>query len=319
MESIGCLLDDDAGFAVRLCDSFNNSARLPYKMRAFSDVELLLSCMDSYRVRLLIIASSVGEDVFDVDKISDKASKIVYLEDAACPVSSSIRERFKIIEKYQAVDDILNAICVESCEKENYIGVRKIYGVYSPNGKVYKTTLCEYLSQALSSRGKVLLLCLSEFAGEDFSKKNLSDAMYFYKQNKERIGEAVETKDGYDYIPAAACIDDMDIVGGDELAEMLEYLLQINNYSSVVIDIGNYIRPLGKVFSLCNRIFIPTAKDDHEQARISEFKNYMAQSDYKEYASVFVDVNIEYDSNFKKVNGTAKSSVMERLVSLLEL
>ena len=331
MENIGCFLDEDESFAVRMCSSINSLGKLSFKMRAFSDIEAFISCTENARVPLLIISSGMESKVIEHKaETVDKAQKVLCLEEPNTPfLELAARE---VIAKYQAVDQIIAKIEDMFTEASLDTGECKVVSVFSPNGKIYKTTLALQMAMRLGKRGKndvrkgrntVLFISLSEFSNLPqvlLGKGNLSDLFYCFgdEPDRDKVLSVINHGEDFDYILPAPCAEDLELMEAEEFLCCLQYIIAEQSYRYVILDIGSLIKYSCKLFELSDKVIMPSARDDYERIKEKCFMEYLQGSHYSAGASKIISISVPFDEALKNpIAVLNKSHALERLVDSL--
>ena len=127
---------------------------------------------------------------------------------------------------------------------------RRIIGVYSPVGRCGKTCLALAIGQILAKEEKVLFVTLDTFTGftgllNERWKRDLSDLIYYYKQERfhiVRLNSLVYYLGDMAWIPPIRIPQDYAQLTAQEMADLMERILREGNYTTLVLDIGDYGR-----------------------------------------------------------------------------
>ena len=213
-----------------------------------------------------VLLSGERTDSGDISGIPS-AQKIYMSEETEKQMDSG-----KEIYKFQSGDDIIREVMAVYSEipgiRPNTAGSvdqsRRIIGVYSPVGRCGKTCLALAIGQILAKEEKVLFVTLDTFTGftgllNERWKRDLSDLIYYYKQERfhiVRLNSLVYYLGDMAWIPPIRIPQDYAQLTAQEMADLMERILREGNYTTLVLDIGDYGRdalPLMEKLSGCLR------------------------------------------------------------------
>lgn len=166
----------------------------------------------------------------------------------------------------------------------NYdIGDKKIYGVYSPEGKSCKTSFAISLGELLSEKDKTLYINLEGYSGmflRERKKNNcytVANAIYDFISDEDRCAINIEKnvfiRNGLAYLYPSGQMELLEIEA-DIWVEFISFIIKSTIYKNVVIDLGNCIRGFDKIMKKCSKVFMPSVyrKTDGTSLKIEEFK-----------------------------------------------
>lgn len=309
MKKICALLDKDEQYAYRFMNYVNDKRLMPYEVVMFTQKALLEEYIKETRVELLLASEVVenkekfGENVGTIIKLSEENG-----EDQEC------------VYKYQSMDALVKEIMCKIGRRNpegrlTGIGVKaRVYGVYSPVGRNYKTTLALALAQCAARNQRTLYLNLEEFCGIevliDDMGSNMSELLYYFRNNKDRlaarIGQGVRTLAGFDYIPVCATPEDYEEVMPQEWVEFFRFLISNGDYETVVIDIGNVVHESWKIIDLCQTVYMPVVKDLIGKGKEKRFREYMQLLGRMDLLEKLQSVEIPYDSELLEMEDISK-------------
>ena len=160
---------------------------------------------------------------------------------------------------------------------------RRIIGVYSPIGRCGKTCLALAIGQILAKEEKVLFVTLDTFTGftgllNERWKRDLSDLIYYYKQDRFhviRLNSIVYYLGDMAWIPPIRIPQDYTQLSVQEMADLLERILQEGNYTTLVLDVGDYGRDALPLLEKCQVIYTPIREDPFSAEKMREFEEYL--------------------------------------------
>lgn len=256
-EKIYAICCSNEKYSMRLSDYCNRKNTLPRKVFCYSSEEKLLEAGEKYDIELVITDEEYEE------KFKSKNMKVLCLD------------------MYESADTIMRRI-LSAFNKGEEPGSRRtrIYGVYSADGRIGKTTFSLALANRLAEKERVLFVSLEEFSelsglfSEDESG-GLSRCMYLYETGKEDseyagcFGKFLN----FDYLYPVENPDDICYLEADELMQFFDKLCRIGKYDIMVVDFGNAVKMPWSVFTECDRVFCPT--NPGKSVKFNKFEQYI--------------------------------------------
>ncbi len=282
MKGIMAVYDADPFYASRFAEFVNQRGAVPFEAVSFTSLARLKEYAGQQKVDMLLVGDGIKEELADIP-----VGQVVRLSE-----NGQAEGEEKTVYKYQASDNVLREVmtCYRVKEQPDFfpaVGKRaRIIGVYSPIGRCGKTSFALTLGQVLSKDGKALFLTLEEFSG--FAKmtgrsyeSGLSELLYYYRQseyNPLRLGSVVHSWGSLDYVPPAAYAEDLDQLGGETVAGLVEQIAAEGSYDAVVVDLGHFFWGAELVLALCDVIYTPVREDAVSDGKLKEWKEYLEAS-----------------------------------------
>ncbi len=274
------IADEDMDFMEKFNIFFQERYSNLFECHSFTGKESLLSFGLNCHISVLLISS----EMYDSDVGRLKAEKIFLLdeEDGVLPDDEGIRR----IDRYKNADSIIKEIlkeCAESGEGKSRVsstGSSELYTVFSPVSRSLKTTIAVCLSQLLSDRGRTLYINTESFSGfnQIFMKKydeDLSDLLLYMQASgsnfRLRLQSAVDTSEGFDYIPPAMMGEDICSVESELWIRLVDEAGK-SGYEYIVFDSGTHMNGLFEILKKSSRIFMPVRQDLLSKAKLTQFE-----------------------------------------------
>lgn len=271
------ICDKDSIYLERLARYMLRKKHSPFIIRQLSekDLELFQFQEDSY----CIISASL---LMKVQEQLDKAHVFVLIEGN----ETGAFGEFKRIDKYQSAENIYQEVLqcyLDSCPPQQLVikdsgHKMDIIGVYSPVGRIGKSTFARKICAEEAKKGKTLLMNIEEFPKEIRQGKTLTELIYFYKQKKPGISLKLENivchEADYDYILPVACPFDLADMTGEDWEGLLEQIRVSGNYDTIVLDFDR-LNGLIKLIARCGTIYMPYIEDSYEERRVEYFERML--------------------------------------------
>lgn len=282
------ICDLDEAYTDSLLEHISEKQGLPFSTIAFTKKDALLKYMETHSIDLLLITDTNMDQniaLHDIGKILILSTGRILLEYA----------EYESIFKYQSAESILRELLnhyVEIHEKKGEISregsTAEIIGVYSPIGRVGKTTFALTLGQILATDYKVLYINLEEFSAFDKILEHsypgdLADLMYFFKQNPEslpiKLKAIVNSIHGMDYIPPLVYSGDLRNLDTGEWISMIQIIARTGGYQKIILDMSNMIKNVFEMLEICKYIYMPIRDDKLSLMKISAYEECLLRNE----------------------------------------
>lgn len=300
-KGILAIYDLDVEYANCLMEYISDKQGIPFRTMAFTEKEALLEYTAEQYVDILLISAAAMEDRIAQQNIG----KIILLS-AGNIFSEYIG--YSSIYKYQSTENIIREVLdyyADVHQDNGMIAIPKgntdIIGVYSPIGRTGKTTFALTLGQVLATDYSVLYINMEEFSAFDkiFEKNypgDLSDLMYFFKQNPEvlpiKLQAVVNNLHGMDYIPPLVYSVDLRNINTEEWVDLISRIASIGTYDKIVLDLGSMVKDVFKVLDMCSVVYTPIDDDIISLMKVAAYEEYLLKSEREELINRTVKVKI---------------------------
>lgn len=295
------ICDLDEAYAKNLMEYISDKEGMPFKTIAFTNKEALLDYTQSQHIDILLISNSAMDESIEECNIE----KIILLSPGDI-FSEYIG--YSSIYKFQSTENIIREVLdyyADIYKNEGCINIdlgdAEIIGVYSPVGRVGKTTFALTLGQILAADYAVLYINLEEFSAiETFFEKtysaDLSDLMYYYMQNSEslhiRLKSIVENYHGMGYIPPLNFSDDLRKIETEEWIKLIEKINSFGIYDKIILDFSNMIEDPFSMLSYCQKIYMPLSNNYMSVMKVQAFEKYLLDNEKEELLNKIIKLNM---------------------------
>lgn len=320
------IFDSEADYALKLAEYFNLKSGLNYSVSVFTDYNSLKNYLSENNVDILLVSEEFCSYIEDFKNIPG----IFILTEGN--VDAALQE-YASLYKYQSTDCILRDVmshyaAYSPCEKKmiSTFSPAKITGVYSPVKRCGKTSFALAYGCITSLTENCLYINLEEYPGFSFFTKHthigdLSDLLYFYRQNPSNIGKKLialsHTYHNLNYIPPMQFSYDIKNMESSDLNNFIQAIAETEHFQNIILDISDSIKDVPGMLAICDKIFMPTTKDPISQLKIDDFfkgVSALCTSSVKDKTEIlalpYADPQLFSDSN---INGTS-SDFMEKLL-----
>ena len=290
-KSIFAVCDLEESYACNLTEYMNERKNAPFEVQAFTNLESLSSYAQEHHIELLLISTEAMCDA--VRKLD--VERIIILSDGE---KVEEYEREACVYKYQSTDGLLAEVMNYYAESSPALQIipeissnTEIIGVYSPLGRVGKTSFALMLGEVLGSRQKVLYLNLEDYSGfetlfTEVYRSDLSDLIYFARQKEGnliyKLNGMIKTFHNLDYIPPAFSPGDLREVHCEEWLKFIREIAVCGGYEVLILDMGNQIEEWFQILRQCSRIYMPILDDPVSRGKLLQFEKILSALEYED-------------------------------------
>lgn len=282
MDKILAIYDEDALYCKRLSLYLRQNTKLPFQIYPILSEDSLESFSKKKNLDLLLLSEKNAKTLH----FSPKSHKILYLSEENL-LSKDKKEN--CIYKYQSGDRIMREILMQYGDMELLAegGQHKadIFLIYSPLGRLGKTSFSKALAKKLGKNRKTLYLSLEESAAsmnsQSMEKECLTEALYHFKENHltPMILRALSySTDSYFIIPPVRNPEDIGNLSQRELSLFLEQMAKDSGVDALVVDTDSSMSRYLECFVLARKVFLPVLEDTPSKAKISVLQQYLEKN-----------------------------------------
>lgn len=279
------ICDRDADYVDRFSRYLEQREEHPFAVYSFTEPELLADYLSEARPDILLLDEELASE--ELWQLAGERCR-VRLQLTETPGTG---ETPMVVYRYQSAERILRQAMAgyerTMAPSEQAEALRaEIYGVYSPVKRCYKTTFSLILGQLLAEHRPTLYLNFEDCAGlaalcRENSAENLSDVLYYYRVEQPghlKLYSVVQSMGKLSYIPPVVCPGDIREAAPQELVKVVTAIGARDEYSFLVLDLGDALRDPLPLLQLCKRIYMPLREDAVSRARVAAFADQIKGS-----------------------------------------
>ena len=296
MEKILAIYDEDSLYCKRLSQYLRQNTKLPFQIYPLSKAESLETFCQKKKPDLLLLSEKNSKAL----PFSSGAGRILYLSEEKLLTE---KKKENTIYKYQSADRIMREILLQYGElellEEDRQGKADSFMIYSPLGRVGKTSLSLEIAKILGQNRKTLYISLSEFGGSEKKrpeeKECLTEALYHFKENSLNpvILRAISyERDSYSVILPARSPEDIHDLSPRELSLFLNKIAEDSGAASLIIDTDSSLSLYTDCFPEMKKIFMPVLNDKKSKEKLDFFQNYLKKNLSSEILDKFVQCSL---------------------------
>lgn len=283
-KSILAVCDLEVEYAYNFMEYLNQKKSVPFEVQAFTTVDALSVYAREHPIEILLISSKTMCDA--VKELNIKT--VMILTEG---IHNPKLDQYPSIYKYQSSDNVIREVmnCYGSEQtvrpQTTILKQRtKVIGIYSPIGRVQKTSLALTMGQIFAKNHKVLYLNLESFSGFEqllgqCYEQTLSDLLYYIRQENNnliyKMGGMVQSMQNLDFIPPASSPMDIQSTTYDEWIRLFDMIVHESSYEILILDLSDCIQELFRVLGYCDRIYLPIRTDIISSAKITQFEQQL--------------------------------------------
>ncbi len=294
------ILEDEA-YSKRFADYVSHRKNIFAEVMIFTSASSIADYVTNRVIDTLLVDAVMADSV----PKSKNIRKILILSDGEC-----VRENndYPVIFKYQSADLIFKEVSEHISEDDSIQAVAgvhnvkniDIYGVYSPSGEdisLYALDMAEKIAQSkrtlyinLEIISVVKGLCQNDICYDDYSKRGMSEVIFYVKQRKNKLALKIESlvyeMNGYDCIFPVENYRDFYSMTVDDMRFFLDTLLKETPYEAVIFEIGYLTQTTLFLMEYCNSIILPQAKNHMQEIKNASFLELLAKEGMEKIRSV---------------------------------
>jgi hypothetical protein len=283
VEKVLAIYDSDAVYATRFMEFFQKRKEKEFEIIAFTKKESLEQYLTQHKIEILLFDGSLPLE----EKLKDNIRYIYELSDRQ---SRNQDTGFFKVFKYQAAQQVMQDIMSIYNAGDNKVPCSyssdcfELVTVFSPIPDAGKLLFAWSLSVLLSERKKVLFIPLDSlpvtvFSSEDDSNQNLSEFIYYLKENTPN--KIIKMKPLLRYVGNLAYLSglshglDLFSLSKEEVLNWTEELKNHTDYDAAVFYISHYSDAMVEVLGESSVVYAVMKDNPYEKAVIKEWDRQM--------------------------------------------
>lgn len=282
------LCDTEEEYAGLLTDFLRGRKDLPWEIRTYTMVELLLREERQGQVSMLVAAEGAYSEELQV---LQPLRTIILNESGVVKWG-----QYYQINKYQQADRVLKELLEiymeiaanglpNLCCKSN----TRFIGMYSPVKRCLQTSVAMTMSLMLAEEHRTLYLNFEHYAGitellPEVQSRDMADLLYFLnvEQGKFRLRmqTIVQKKGRLDYVPPMRSGQNLLTVTAAEWMQMIQKLAELGEYEYVILDLSDSIQGLFDILRSCCKIFTLTGEDRIARSKLLQYEQLLSLYEY---------------------------------------
>ena len=284
------LCDTEEEYAGLMTDFLKSRKDLPWEIRTYTMMELLLQKENPGQISMLVVAERAYSETLQMLQ----PLRTVILNESGVVKWGQLYQ----INKYQQADKVLKELL------EIYMEIApgglpqlwcrsntRFIGMYSPVKRCLQTSVALTMSQMLAEEHRTLYLNFEHYAGitellPEVQNRDMADLLYFLnvEQGKFRLRmqTIVQKKGKLDYVPPMRSGQNLLTVSAAEWMQFIQKLAELGEYEYVVLDLSDSIQGLFDILRNCHKIFTLTADDRIARSKLLQYEQLLGLYEYED-------------------------------------
>jgi len=328
LRRIIAVIDPDSEYAQKLAEYINRHDFGGLRAVTFSGADSFKRLEESYDTRMMLIdenevtrlyegsfapgagsgsPASGTKPAYAMPGSEDRYFTICLSED------SFAATHYVTINKYSSAEAIVRFMLAKYAEVSKDVLTRTsinrshVISVYSPVGRCGKTSFAITVAQYLGRDCRCLMLSLDEYSGvfrhiADGAESDMSDVIYAYKQGKYSwagLAQIVCRFGNMDYIPPARYPEDISVLTGDQMADLLDKISMESGYENIILDLGAYGKKAAEILEMSNEVLMPVLESSLCMCKVEEFREILNESGRGEIIGRIKTVKLPFEERFE--------------------
>ncbi len=306
-KSILAICDVEKLYAYNFMEYINQKRSMPFEIQAFTNIDSLLEFGVRGDIDILLIS-----DKAMCDEIKElPVENVIILSEG---VHDPRLDQYPSVYKYQSSDQVIREVM--ECYGEEVLEAAsqpaagkhvEFLGVYSPLGRVLKTSFALTMGQILARDRAVLYINMEEFAGFEslFHRKfehTLSNLLYYIRQGNShalyQLAAMVETVNNLDFLPPVATPLDIWETTFKQWEQLFQELEAHSTYDVIILDFGQGADGLYRLLDYCKKIYMPILDDAISQGKIEQFERMLCMWKQQELLDKIQKIRPPFHSSY---------------------
>lgn len=272
--------DEERQYTLRFAEYAGRHGNPLFVVHGFTCLEELLEDTKEHPADIVLLSKKYAKDL----------RKEEYQGQIICLSEEEYQEEepeYPVIYKYQSCPQILKKAYDIYAERTPAslgtalrLGKMKRIGIFSPLGRMGKTSFALALGKELAKQRRTLYLNMEEFSGFESlypsGGQTLSELVYFMKQGKKAFACKLESVTGkigsLSYIPPVKSPLELRDIKKEDWEELLTALEKESRYEFIILDLGFGAEGVFELLEACDIIYMPAASDETAKAKLWQYR-----------------------------------------------
>ena len=307
-KSILAICDVEKLYAYNFMEYINQKRSMPFEIQAFTNVDSLLEFGVREKIDILLISDKA---MCERVKELSVAENIVILSEG---VHDPHLDQYPSVYKYQSservIQEVMECYGADVLEAGGHADSGRqieFVGVYSPLGRVLKTSFALTLCQILARDQAVLYINMEVFAGFEalFHRRfehTLSNLLYYIRQENRhavyQLSSMVETVNNLDFLAPVATPLDIWETAFEDWDQLFQELAGHTVYDVIILDMGQEVDEWYRLLERCIKVYMPVLDDVISQGKIEQFERLLSMWKQQELLDKIQKVRPPFHSSY---------------------
>ena len=283
--------DREQDYTLRFTEYANRRRDPVFTVHGFTSCKELADYAEEHPMDVLLISEELSSEIGEKGCFE----QIFYLSEEEYQEEKAEYPR---IYKFQSCPQVMRTVLsfyADQTAAELGTALRqsrmKQIGIYSPVGRIGKTSFALALGRELSKQKRTLYLNLEEYSGFSVLYPygdgwTLSELMYFLKQGKNafacKLESIVRRMGNLDYIPPLKSPVELRHISRKDWESLLEALGRESQYEILILDMSGAVNGLFELLGRCDGVYTPIREDEVSGAKLCQYEETLRLLDLEE-------------------------------------
>jgi len=212
-------------------------------------------------------------------------------------------EEYSVLFRYQKAGELVRRVLLSEMAREERLS--ELYTVFSPEGAVLAATYADKLTEALSKKGKTLLLPWDPFggtgrSGEECAGVSISELLYLMRKDRQQarqlFAELPKRKE-CDFFCGPEFCSDLWQYSGEEMTKLIACCREYGGYRHVVFLAGTFHEGVIAIMNQSAGVYLVYSGTEDGEKRKQEFYRQMKYAGKQGLLSQLSEVMLSAEVN----------------------
>lgn len=304
--------DEERDYTMRFAEYAGRHQNPLFVVHGFTGLEKLLEDTKEHPADIVLLSKNYAKEL----KKEKCPGQIICLSEEEYQEEEP---EYPVIYKYQSCPQILKKaydIYAERTPASLGTALRlsemKRIGIFSPLGRIGKTSFALAMGKELAKQRRTLYLNMEEFSGFEAlypsDGQTLSELIYFMKQGKKAFACKLESLIGkigsLSYIPPIKSPAELKDIKREDWEELLKALERESRYEFAILDLSFGADGIFELLEGCDAIYMPVAADETAGAKLWQYRETLKLLELEEILEKTKEITFP---NMEQLEGYAKT------------
>lgn len=299
LEKIIGIFDEQTVYAERLKRYINEKKEIGCFAVSFREEQELTDFCRRRKLSLLLLGGFPAEQVTRM--VLPYGVRVFVLSEEEPEQEEG--DEYSVLFRYQKAGEIVRRMLLSEMAREERLS--ELYTVFSPEAAALAATYADKLSEALSKKGKTLLLPWEPFGGtgrdaDACEGTSISELLYFMRKDRQQARQLFENlpkRKGCDFFCGPEFCSDLWQYSPEEMARLVECCREYGGYRHVIFLAGAFHEGVIAIMNQSGQVYLVHSETEDGEVRKKEFYRQMKYSGQQGLLSQLSEVQAESEVN----------------------
>jgi len=280
LEKIIGIFDEQTVYAERLKRYINEKKDIGCFAVSFQEEQELKDFCSRRKLSLLLLGGAPAEHPMQI--VLPYGVRVFVLSEEEPEQEEG--EEYNVLFRYQKAGEIVRRMLLSEMAREERLS--ELYTVFSPEGASLAASYADKLLEALSKKGKTLLLPWDPFggegrSGEECSGASISELLYLMRKDRQQARQLfaeLPKRRGCDFFCGPEFCSDLWQYSAEEMARLVACCREYGGYRHVVFLAGAFHEGVVAIMNQSACVYLVHSETADGEKRKQEFYRQMKYS-----------------------------------------